>query len=127
MVPPHGHGSQHYPASSLKDHDWLNFFRLVSISAVATLATTFNIFTISSIIVDDLLRKKGNQSLIFIWSNVYVEVATFPNLSLLLQPFLSYAHSGLLDNNLYLLILLSHVMLLVRPKYVKINFVKVHF
>jgi hypothetical protein len=44
---------------SNKHNDWPNFFRLLSISGLATIATIGNIFTISAIIVDDLLRKKG--------------------------------------------------------------------
>lgn len=43
------------------DHDWPRFFRLIFISSVATFASIGNIFTISAIIVDDLLRKKGKE------------------------------------------------------------------
>lgn len=47
------------------DHDWGRVFRLLFISGLATLASIGNIFTISAIIGDDLLRKKGKQFLLF--------------------------------------------------------------
>ena len=46
------------------DHDWGRVFRLLFISGLATFASMGNVFTLSAIIGDDLLRKKGKQFLI---------------------------------------------------------------
>lgn len=48
-----------------KDHDWPLFFKFLAISSVATFASIGNIFTISAIIIDDLLRKKGIAFFLF--------------------------------------------------------------
>ena len=55
------HGEKGQSIRGVEDYeqDWGRVFRLVVISGVATLASMGNIFTISAIIVDDLLRKKG--------------------------------------------------------------------
>ncbi len=55
------HGEKGQSLRGVEDYeqDWGRVFRLVSISGIATLASMGNIFTISAIIMDDLLRKKG--------------------------------------------------------------------
>ncbi|ODN03896.1 5-hydroxytryptamine receptor [Orchesella cincta] len=58
------HGGLPSSAANAKDHDWALFFRFVIISTGASLASIGNIFTISAIIIDDLLRKKGNSFLV---------------------------------------------------------------
>ncbi|CAL8097443.1 unnamed protein product [Orchesella dallaii] len=64
MSPHQGGLSTTATIGNAKDQDWALFFRFLLISTGASLASIGNIFTISAIIIDDLLRKKGNSFLV---------------------------------------------------------------